>query len=129
MADGSAWIYSVLTGSMSLAALIGTRIYRDEAPEGTVFPYVVIQQIDAVPVQNAFKDRLMDGERWQIKAVNEATSYTTVNSIAALIETLLHKARGSNVLSSVLEFKMPMSEKDNGKTYKSMILDFRVHTQ
>jgi hypothetical protein len=129
MADGSAWIYSTLTGSTSLAALVGTRIYRDEAPEGTAFPFVVMQQIDAVPVQNAFRDRLMDGERWQIKAVNKATSYTTVNSIAALVETLLHKARGSNVLSSVLEFKMPMSEKDNGVTYKSMILDFRVHTQ
>jgi hypothetical protein len=129
MADGSAWIYSVLTGSTSLAALVGTRIYRDEAPENTAFPFVVIQQIDAVPVQNAFADRLMDGERWQVKAVNKATSYTTVNSIAALVETLLHKTRGSNVLSSVLEFKMPMSEKDNGNTYKSMILDFRVHTQ
>ena len=129
MADGSAWIYSVLTGSTSLAALVSTRIYRDEAPENATFPYVVMQQIDAVPVQNAFKDRLMDGERWQIKAVNKANSYTTVNSIAALIETLLHKTRGSNVLSSVLEFKMPLSEKDNGITYKSMILDFRVHTQ
>lgn len=129
MADGSAWIYSVLTGSTSLAALVSTRIYRDEAPENTAFPYVVMQQIDAVPVQNAFRDRLMDGERWQVKAVNKANSYTTVNSIAALVETLLHKQRGSNVLSSVLEFKMPMSEKDNGITYKSMILDFRVHTQ
>ena len=129
MADGSAWIYSVLTGSTSLAALVSTRIYRDEAPENATFPYVVMQQIDAVPVQNAFKDRLMDGERWQIKAVNKATDYTTVNSIAALVETLLHKTRGSNVLSSVLEFKMPLSEKDNGITYKSMILDFRVHTQ
>lgn len=129
MADGSAWIYSVLTGSTSLAALVSTRIYRDEAPENTAFPYVVMQQIDAVPVQNAFKDKLMDGERWQVKAVNKANSYTTVNSIAAIVETLLHKTRGSNVLSSVLEFKMPMSEKDNGVTYKSMILDFRVHTQ
>lgn len=129
MADGSAWILSVLTGSTSLAALVGTRIYRDEAPENTAFPCVVMQQIDAVPVQNAFRDRLMDGERWQVKAVNKANSYTTVNSIAALVETLLHKASGSNVVSSVLEFKMPMSEKDNGVTYKSMILDFRVHTQ
>lgn len=129
MADGSAWIYSVLTGSTSLAALVSTRIYRDEAPENTAFPYVVMQQIDAVPVQNAFRDRLMDGERWQVKAVNKANSYTTVNSIAAIVETLLHKTRGSNVVSSVLEFKMPMPEKDNGVTYKSMILDFRVHTQ
>ncbi|MFA7175547.1 MAG: DUF3168 domain-containing protein [Kiritimatiellia bacterium] len=129
MADGSAWIRSTLTGDTALAALVSTRIYRDEAPEGTAFPYVIMQQIDAVPVQNAFKDRLMDGERWQIKAVNKANSYTTVNSIAARIEALLHKARGSNVVSSVLEFKLPMSEKDNGNTYKSMILDFRVHTQ
>ena len=129
MSDGSAWIYATLLADTALAAIIGTRIYRDEAPEGTTFPFVVMQQIDAVPVQNAFNDRLMDGERWQIKAVNKANDYTTVNLIAALVEALLHKQRGSNVLSSVLEFKMPMSEKDNGNTYKSIILDFRVHTQ
>lgn len=129
MADGSAWIKSTLLADTALVALIAARLYRDEAPEGTPHPFVVMQQIDAVPVQNAFKDRLMDGERWQIKAVNKATSYTTVNSIAARVEAALHKQRGSNILSCVLEFKMPMSEKDTTGTYKSMILDFRVHTQ
>lgn len=129
MADGAAWIYSTLTGSAALMALVGPRVYRDEAPEGVSFPFVVIQQIDVVPVQNAFKDKLMDGERWQVKAIDKANSYASVNAIAALVETLLHKARGTNVLSSVLELKVPTSEKDASGTYKTMILDFRVYTQ
>lgn len=129
MADGSAWIHATLLADAALVALVGARIYRDEKPEGIAYPFVVMQLIDSVPVQNAFKDRLMDGERWQVKAVNKATNYTTTNSIAARIEAALHKARGSNVMSCVLEFKMPMSEKDTSGTYKSMILDFRVHTQ
>jgi len=127
--SAASWIYDTLKNDATLAALISTRIYRDEAPEETTFPYVVIQQVDVMPVYNAFKDRLMDGERWQVKAVNKAQSWTTVDSIASRVISLLHKHAGTGVVSSVLEFKMPMSEKDTSGTYKSMILDFRVHTQ
>lgn len=129
MDNAAAWITATLKADSALNALVGGRFFMDEAPEGTVFPFVVMQQIDAVPVQNVFRDRLMDGERWQIKAVTKSKSWVTVKQIAERIELTLHKARGSNVISSVIEFKMPMVERDNTGTYRTMILDFRVHTQ
>lgn len=130
MSNAASWIYTTLTTDATLAALIGTRVYRDQAPESVAFPFVTFSQIDAVPVKNAFSDILMDGERWQITAVDNGKSYTKVNSIAARARTLLHKTRGSNVVSSVLEAEFTRSVTDNaGNMYKSIILDFRVHTQ
>jgi hypothetical protein len=129
MDNAAAWIVTTLKADAQLTALVGTRFYVDEAPEGTVYPFVVMQQIDAVPVQNAFADRIMDGERWQVKAVTKSTSWVAAKQIAERIEIALHKKRGSNVISSVIQFKMPMFEKDTSGVYRTMILDFRVHTQ
>lgn len=130
MSNAASWIYTTLTTDATLSALIRTRVYRDQAPEAATFPFVTYAQIDAVPVKNAFADILMDGERWQISAYMSGKSYTTVNSIAARLRTLLHKTRGSNVVSSVLEAEFTRSETDDaGNMYKSVILDFRVHTQ
>mgnify|MGYP001313714466 FL=1 len=130
MSNAASWIQTTLTTDTALAALIGTRVYRDQAPKKATYPFVVISQIDAVLVKNAFADILMDGERWQINAVDDGKLYTTVNSIAARIRTLLHKTRGSNVVSSVLEAEFTRSETDSaGNMYKSIIMDFRVHTQ
>lgn len=130
MSNAASWIYTTLTTDATLSALIGTRVYRDQAPEAVTYPFIAFSQIDAIPVKNAFSDILMDGERWQITAVDNGKTYTTVNSIAARLRNLLHKTSGSNVLSSVLEAEFTRSETDDaGNMYKSIILDFRVHTQ
>lgn len=129
MSNAASWIYSTLTTDAILTALIGTRVYRDQAPEAATFPFIAFSQIDAIPVKNAFSDILMDGEHWQITAVDKGKSYSTVNSIAARVRTLLHKTRGSNVVSSVLEAEFTRSETDDaGNMYKSVVLDFRVYT-
>jgi len=129
MSNAASWIFTKLTTDATLTALIGTRVYRDQAPEKATYPFIAISLIDVVPVKNAFADILMDGERWQIKTVDDGKSYATVNSIAARVRTLLHKTSGSGVLSSVLEAEFTRSETDDaGNMYKSVVLDFRVYT-
>jgi hypothetical protein len=130
MSNAASWIFTKLTTDATLTALIGTRVYRDQAPEKATYPFIAISLIDVVPVKNAFADILMDGERWQIKTVDDGKSYATVNSIAARVRTLLHKTSGSGVLSSVLDAEFTQSETDDaGNMYKTIIMDFRVHTQ
>lgn len=130
MSNAAGWIFTKLTTDATLTALIGTRVYRDQAPEKAAYPFIAISLIDVVPVKNAFADILMDGERWQIKTVDDGKSYATVNSIAARVRTLLHKTSGSGVLSSVLDAEFTQSETDDaGNMYKTIIMDFRVHTQ
>ena len=129
MDNAAVWITAKLKADSTLNSLAGGRFYMDVAPKGTEYPFVVMQQISAVPVQNAFADRLMDNERWQVKAVTKSASWVTAKQMAERIELVLHKASGSNVISCVTEFKMPMVENDNGIMYRTMILDFRVHTQ
>lgn len=129
MDNAAAWITATLKADQALNALAGGRFFMDVAPEGTEYPFVVMQQIDAVPVQNAFADRIMDGESWQIKAVTKSASWITAKQMAERIETVLHKARGSNVISCVVEFKMPMVESETSGMYRTMILHFRVYTR
>ena len=123
------WIMSVLKDSTTVTGKVSTRIFRDSAPEGTGFPFIVFQQVDMVPVYNLFKDALMDNERWQIKVVDKGNSYTDIDIVAGEIIALLHKKSASGIVSATLEFYFPQTETDAGATYKSGILQFRIHTQ
>lgn len=127
--EAATWLYNTLSGDTTLAGKVGARIYRDSAPEGTAFPFLAYQLVDVVPVYNAFSDELMEAERWQIKAVDIGHDYSDIETIAARVKTLLHKKSASGVVSAVFIMKMSLSESDNGETYKTIILDFRVHTQ
>jgi hypothetical protein len=125
------WLYTLLNADTTIKGKVGDRVFRDSAPEGTGFPFIVYQLIDSVPVTNAFKDILMDGERWQIKAVDKGNDYSNVEAIASRCITLFHKKSdsGEGVVSCTLDWFIESSEVDDGITYKSGILDFRVHTQ
>ncbi len=93
------WIYGLLSNDAVLMPIIGKRVFIDIAPEGTNYPLIVMRQIDSIPITNAYADILMEGERWQIKAIDKATKYGRVNQIVQRVEELMHKARGPNVLS------------------------------
>jgi hypothetical protein len=127
--SAATWIHNALTTDATITGKVGNRVYRDSAPEGTAFPFVVYQLIDSLPVHNAFKDELLQNERWQIRVVDVGHDYTDLDTISDQVETLLHKKSASGVLSSYFEMKVVQTELDKGKTYKSVILDFRVQTQ
>lgn len=45
-------VYAALAGYAGLSALVGARIYPDEAPQNTVSPYVVWQEISMLPTND-----------------------------------------------------------------------------
>lgn len=45
-------VYATLAGHAGLAALVAARIYPDVAPQGTVTPYAVWQEISVVPMND-----------------------------------------------------------------------------
>jgi hypothetical protein len=75
------WIVSMLTVNAELQALIGNRVFIDEAPQNTVFPYVVFQFVYGSPVTNNSVDKIMMDEVWLIKAVGEGRNYSTLAPI------------------------------------------------
>ena len=127
--NSATWIYDTLKGDSTISGKVGDRVYRDSAPEGTEFPFIAYQLIDSVPVSNAFKDTLMNAERWQIKAVDKGNDYGNIDTLVAQIITLFHKGKSSGVISSTFEFYLTSSEIDNGVTFKTGTLEFRLNTQ
>ena len=127
--NSATWIYNTLTDDTTISGKVGDRVYRDSAPEGTEFPFIAYQLIDSVPVSNAFKDTLMNAERWQIKAVDKGNDYGDIDTLVTQIITLFHKGKSSGVISSTFEFYLTSSEIDNGVTFKTGTLEFRLNTQ
>lgn len=127
--NSATWIYDTLTADTTIIGKVGTRVYRDSAPKGTAFPFIAYQLVGSVPVSNAFKDTLMTSERWQIKVVDKGNAYSNIDVVAPQIISLLHKQSSSGVVSSTLESYFQISEVDDGVTYKTGLIEFRVHTQ
>lgn len=109
------WIYGTLSVDAGLLALVSTRIYLDVAPEGASFPFVVFQ------LQTPERDLVTLGARrvwstgmWLVRGVDKATSFTTLKSIEARIDALLHGVSGSvtggTVYESVREMPFRLTE-------------------
>jgi hypothetical protein len=70
----------------ALAADVGNRIFLDEAPEGTEFPYVVFQIIASSP-QDTFTDSIED-TLVQFSLFSATSGATEITGIYADLKTL-----------------------------------------
>lgn len=99
-----AWLYATLSADATLTGLVGTRIYLDQAPEGASFPFVVFQlqaaERDLVVIGGG---RVWSSGLWLVRGVDKATSFTTLKSIEARIDALLHAKSGSVTGGTVYE--------------------------
>lgn len=66
-----AWILSQLANDSALAAIVSTRIWRDIAPVGTGFPYVVFTMNQAEYMQGVGDCRLLTRAYYLVKLVTE----------------------------------------------------------
>lgn len=92
-------ITAALLDDVALSALVSTRIYADAAPEGAVYPFVVISHAGGndriVPGADA---RIMTRDRWLVKAVHNERSPALARKIAGLIDQALVGSTGSVTL-------------------------------
>lgn len=120
------WLYTQLTTDPQLVTTLGSRVYVDNAPYGTQYPFAVITLVSARQVSNAFADRVMDNELWQIALWTNAQSYAVVESIADRVRDVIHKANGTGVIGAVYEGELRLSDPQG---YKALVLEFRLYTQ
>jgi hypothetical protein len=125
------WLYSTLTADNTIKGLVVARVYRDNAPKSAIYPFIVIQKIDTVPVDNAYRDNIMDNERWQVKIVDKSTKYTTVYTLAAAVRSALHKkaSPANGIVSCTYDFGIERTDQDPSGAYKLIFQDYRLHTQ
>jgi Protein of unknown function (DUF3168) len=67
----------------AVTAIVGGKIYRTIAPQGTVQPYIVWQTISAVPGNNLSCDPEFDDFRVQIVCYSESQPQCRALSLAA----------------------------------------------
>ena len=50
------WMYSTLSGDATVNSIMGTRIYADEAPQGTGFPLIIFAHRKAIEIAGKSTD-------------------------------------------------------------------------
>jgi hypothetical protein len=128
------WLRSTLLGDATLVNLIGQRAYNGVAQAGATFPYVVYNyQAGAGDVMVVGGGRVWTDQLWQIRAVAEGTSTTTIEPVVDRIDTLLHDtsgtAQGGVVCDCIRENQTERVEVTDGKTYVNLSALYRVKVQ
>ncbi len=88
MTTGEA-IRAVLAADATLTALVGTKIFPNLAPQGTVPPFVVYQQISGVP-----QNRLTGGSvgrltEFRMQLDSYARTYLEAHSVADAVDAVM----------------------------------------
>jgi len=120
-------LVAILLKSAGLTALVSTRIHWGRAPQGSLFPYVVMQRIDGV------RDYTMQGSsgyvasRVQIDVYSE--SYTGSKKVARAVITALSGRRTATIQSIFLDSERDLPAADAGEVTNlfRVSLDFMIH--
>lgn len=124
------WLYTTLAAHAGLTALVSTRIYADEAPQGAALPYVVFQAFTPAGHTLGGGDYIqMTSIDYLVKAVTESRSKATSNSIMQQITSALHDQQGtvSGLTIDSTELAVyPLPRVEAGKQYKTLAGRYRL---
>ena len=127
--NGDTWLTNVIKNDATLAAALGSRVFPDYAPKGTIYPLVLLNLVAGEAVTNANQDLIMDVETWRVKIYTDAPTFKNIGTLADRIRLLCHKASGTGVIGCVYSGSYRLSEIEDGITYRSIILEFDLFTQ
>lgn len=135
MAESAAidrWLNTVLAADTQLAAVVGTRIYSDLAPQGTALPMVVYQMQSANDLMVLGAVRVWANAVYIVRGVAQSVAYGgTLLTMADRIDAVLHAASGGTVEGVVYEcvrereFRMTEVGAD-GRQYRHMGGQYRI---
>lgn len=128
------WLYSTLSADSVITTAVGTRLYTDEAPAETAFPYVQWQLQSANDVRTGVGPfTILVNALYLVKVVNRIQSYKAIQTVANRINTILHGAGGTtlstNIYSCVREEAWRDSEFISGVNYRSLGGIYRIQAK
>lgn len=86
------YIVDKLSGAASVTAAVSTRIYADQAPENTTFPYVLFNLLGALDSRGNNTRRLLARPLFQIKVISKGSPSTVVRTAVDAIDDLFQTA-------------------------------------
>lgn len=91
-AEISRWLYERLTGDPTLVSLVAGRVTYGDYPEEWENPLVQFILVSSRDILGVGSQRIMVDSIWQIKVIDEGSTYSRPLPIAKQIDALLHGA-------------------------------------
>lgn len=128
-----AWLDATLRNDAILASLVGNRIYNMLAPPEAALPLIVWSYQGGADLMALGANRILANVLYQVKAIAQGFSFTTLRAIADRCDALLHGARGTVtggfILSSVREQIVQFTEVEEGIPYRHLGGLYRIQVQ
>jgi len=86
------YIVDKLTGAAQVTAAVGTRIFANQAPETTTFPYVLFNLLDALDTRGVCTRRLLARPLFGIKVISKGSPSSAVETAVDAIDELFQQA-------------------------------------
>lgn len=126
------WLYTTLTGDAALMAEV-TGVHSTQASQDAELPYVMFEWLAGTDVTYVNGIRVWHSGVWVVKAVDDTSSWTDLQTAAERIDTLLHRQGGSpsggTVFTSTREAPFRASYSDEGVHYRELGGRFRIEVQ
>lgn len=88
------WLWQRLTGDVTLASLVGDRIYPDVAPTEARYPFVIVSQATGHDRLTADGARVLFEGVWNVRVVGQGQGFGGLIPIADAIDAALHRQSG-----------------------------------
>ncbi len=123
MTFGAEIIKSALSDDSGLSALIGSRAYLHQAPQGVTMPCVTYFQVSS-DINNSLSGPAdIIRERWQIDCW--ADRYSDAMAVSAAVKTAVFSAVGENDLESVVLLS-ELAQFEAEEALHRVVLDFSL---
>lgn len=126
------WLVGRLSGDAALAAIIGDRVWDNDAPQDSDEPYVVFSYAGGSDLVTVGAGRVYHSARYSIKVVAQADSRDEVEAAANRMDELLHPAgpnlpiAGGELVSCIREDIIDYTESEEGRRYKHLGGTYRL---
>lgn len=91
-----AWLSSVLRADSSLVTLLGgSKVYHDEAPQGTAPPYIVLANMSDVPIKVLGNVEVWSEDVFLVKGIDRSTSQATLEGVMNRADAVLNGSSGT----------------------------------
>lgn len=96
------WMTETLSADATITAYVGTKIFPEEAEEGTAAPWIVFRNKTAPDVMMVNQDRLWTTMLYHVDLVVVGNDIFTPDPVFVRIDQLLHKGGGTTPGGQVL---------------------------
>lgn len=131
------WIYTRLTSDATIVGIVGTRVYRDFAPQGAQFPCIVFQVQSSSDLNTAGVNRIFTTHTIIVKAIGKGASYGgDLATLALRADALLHNVNSGVTVGGTSGYcwawrtrPFNLAEVSDGVQYRHIGGVYQAHAQ